>query len=165
MKFHTALLGLAACSLAACGAPQASEPNEEAPAEAGGSPLATTVLTTQTAKSTEEEWGTFAEYFAGTTAGTRDLLSGTATIKPGLEIHPPHRHAEEEFLMVLEGQGEWTVGEEVFTANKGDMLYAAPWDVHGVKNTGDTPLTFVFWKWNSAGLPTPPDPLEAAGEE
>ena len=120
--------------------------------------MTTQVLTTETANVSEEEWGTFVEYFAGETAGVRDLLSGTATISPGLEIHPPHRHAEEEFLMVLEGEGEWTVGEEVFGAKKGDMLYAAAWDSHGIKNTGDEPLTFVFWKWDSKGLPVPLDP-------
>ncbi len=118
----------------------------------------TRVLTAETAKATTEEGGVFKEYFAGETAATTDLLSGTATIKAGLEIHPPHRHAEEEFLMVVSGEGEWTVGEDTFAAREGDMLYAAAWDTHGIKNTGDEPLTFVFWKWNSRGLPVPVDP-------
>lgn len=157
MKTKLSLLAFGGLLMSAC-APQSAE--EPPPEQAEGSGLPTQVLTTETATTTEEEWGTFVEYFAGETAGTKDLLSGTATIKPGLEIHPPHRHAEEEFLMVTEGQGEWTVGEEVFVANKGDMLYAAAWDSHGIKNTGDTPLTFVFWKWNSKGLPVPVDPNE-----
>lgn len=155
MNIRDIALGLGMCALGACGAPAAEEADPVASVEAN---VATTVLTRETAKSTDEEWGTFVEYFAGATPGTRDLLSGTATINPGLEIHPPHRHAEEELLMVIEGEGEWTVGEETFAAKEGDMLFAEPWDVHGIKNTGDTPLTFVFWKWNSQGLPTPPDP-------
>ncbi|MCK0127625.1 cupin domain-containing protein [Erythrobacter sp. F6033] len=125
---------------------------------AEGAGQETRVLTTETAKATTEEWGVFKEYFAGETAATTDLLSGTATIKAGMEIHPPHRHAEEEFLMVVSGEGEWTVGEDTFTAREGDMLYAAAWDTHGIKNTGNEPLTFVFWKWNSRGLPVPVDP-------
>lgn len=156
---RTAILVTAMCGLllSACAPPSdGDEAATEAEAQAAGQPTA--VLTAETAKTSIEEWGTFAEYFAGDTTGVSDLLSGTATIKPGLEIHPPHRHAEEEFLMVIEGQGEWTVGEEVFPANKGDMIYAAAWDLHGIKNTGEEPLTFVFWKWNSKGLPVPIDP-------
>lgn len=146
----------ASLAVAGCSEPQVVEAKQEM-AQAGAL-NATRVLTTETAKTTEEGWGTFVEYFAGETAGTSDLLSGTATIKPGLEIHPPHRHAEEEFLMVIEGEGEWTVGEEVFPARAGDMLYAAAWDTHGIKNTGEIPLKFVFWKWNSKGLAVPEDP-------
>ncbi|MBV7260331.1 cupin domain-containing protein [Erythrobacter crassostreae] len=145
-----ALLGAAAC------APSEAPTDDNSVVEVSGQE--TRVLTPETAKTTNEEWGDFAEYFEGETAGTTDLLSGTATIKAGLEIHPPHRHAEEEFLMVIAGEGEWTVGEETFAAAKGDMLYAAAWDLHGIKNTGEEPLTFVFWKWNSRGLPVPVDP-------
>lgn len=38
------------------------------------------------------------------------------------------------------------------------MLYAAPWDVHGITNTGTTPLTFVVWKWDNKGVPLPEKP-------
>lgn len=138
--------------LASCSAPKAAEDTGPIEAEAL---LAAKVLTTETAKTQPEEWGTFVEYSGGETSGTQDLLSGTATIKPGLEIHPPHRHHEEEFLMVLEG--EWIIGEEVFPAKTGDMRYADAWKRHEIKNTGDTPLTFVFWKWHSKGLPFPAD--------
>ena len=120
----------------------------------------TSVVSVETAKTTQEAWGTFREYFAGDTPRSKDLLSGTATIKPGMEIHPPHKHAEEEFLMVIVGTGEWTLGEETFAAKAGDMLYSKAWDVHGIRNTGDEPLTFVFWKWNSKGVEVPADPAE-----
>lgn len=115
----------------------------------------TKVLTAETAKTSEEDWGVFREYFAGQTDGVQDLLSGTATIDSGREIHPPHSHAEEEFLMVISGEGTWTVEGEDFPAKEGDMLYAKAWDSHGIRNTGSGPLTFVFWKWNSKGVPVP----------
>lgn len=137
--------------LSACGdAPPPVEPETKG--------LETKVLTAETVNSSEEDWGTFAEYFAGETQGLSNLLSGTATIKPGMQIHPPHRHAEEEFLMVLEGEGEWTVGDKTFKATKGDMLYAAAWDLHGIENTGEAPLSFVFWKAHPKGMPLPADP-------
>jgi endoglucanase len=108
----------------------------------------------------QASWGTLFKYFEGASWGTENVLSGVAEIKPGQEIHPPHAHAEEEYLMITEGSGTWTINGESFQAKAGDMLYAAPWDLHGVKNTGSTDLKFVFWKWTSAGLTPPPNPAK-----
>lgn len=95
------------------------------------------------------DWGTLITYFEGESYGTEDGLAAVAVIHPGQEIHPPHEHAEEEYLMVLEGSGTWHILGEERPARAGDMLYAAPWDVHGITNTGDVPLRFVVWKWNA----------------
>ena len=115
----------------------------------------TGVLGRDTVEREEADWGTFLKYFEGASWGTQNVLSGVAEIKPGWEIHPPHDHPEEEYLMVTQGSGLWTVNGKTFQAKEGDMLYAAPWDVHGIKNTGDSVLKFVFWKWSSSGV-TPP---------
>jgi mannose-6-phosphate isomerase-like protein (cupin superfamily) len=102
-------------------------------------------------------WGELLTYFAGESYSTQDALAAVAVIKPGQEIHPPHVHAEEEYLMVLEGNGTWSVEGEEFPAAAGDVLYAAPWDEHGISNTGDVPLRFVVFKWN----PKPVEPAPA----
>lgn len=115
-------------------------------------PIPSKVIAQQEALKEAVEWGTFYTYHQGETYGTKDVLTGVAVIKPGWEIHPPHQHAEEEYLMVTDGQGTWHLNGEEFEAKVGDMLYAAPWDVHGIKNTGDRPLTFVVWKWNNKGV-------------
>ena len=100
----------------------------------------------------QHEWGTFYTYYSGQSYGTTDALAGVAVLKPGFEIHPPHQHAEEEYLTLVEGEGVWHLNGREQRAVAGDMLYAAPWDFHGVKNTGTTPLRFVVWKWNSRGV-------------
>ena len=100
----------------------------------------------------DADWGTLYAYYEGESYGTRDALAAVAVIKPGRQIHPPHRHAEEEYLMVTEGEGTWHLNGRERPARAGDMLYAAPWDVHGVRNTGRVPLRFVVWKWNSKGV-------------
>lgn len=101
------------------------------------------------------DWGELITYFEGETYGTVDGLAAVAVIEPGQEIHPPHEHAEEEYLMVLEGSGTWHLLGEERPAEAGDMLYAAPWDVHGLTNTGDVPLRFVVWKWANKGVEAP----------
>ncbi|RDV26606.1 cupin domain-containing protein [Alteromonas aestuariivivens] len=121
-------------------------------------PLATSVVTLSQAQMEQLSGSVFYQYFAGQTYGTEDTLVGVAVIEPGQEIHPPHQHAEEEFLMVIEGAGIWTLNDETFTAQAGDILYAAPWDLHGVLNSGDKPLKFVVFKWNNKGVAAPAEP-------
>lgn len=99
----------------------------------------------------------FYNYFQGETVGTTNALTGVAVIEPGHEIHPPHKHAEEEYLMIIEGEGRWVLNGREFAAKAGDILYAAPWDLHGIFNTGSKPLKFVVFKWSSKGVPIPPE--------
>ena len=110
------------------------------------------------ARRQDAAWGTLYTYYDAETRGTRDGLAAVAVIRPGQEIHPPHEHAEEEYLMVLEGEGTWHLKGRERPARAGDMQYAAPWDVHGIHNTGRAPLRFVVWKWHSKGVAPAPRP-------
>lgn len=106
------------------------------------------VVSEQHAETKHFEWGTLITYFYGETSGTKDVLSAIAIMKSGMEIHPPHEHEEEEYLLILSGSGIWSLKGKNFKAKAGDMLYAKPWDLHGLKNTGKTPLKFAVFKWN-----------------
>jgi mannose-6-phosphate isomerase-like protein (cupin superfamily) len=129
-------------------------------------PLVSDIISGEKAQKAEFDWGSFYTYYQGETYGTKDILTGVAVIKPGWEIHPPHVHVEEEYLVVTEGEGTWHLNGKSFPAQKGDILYAAPWDIHGIKNTGETPLTFVVWKWNNKGveLPAQPEGVNGGGQ-
>ena len=118
-------------------------------------PISSSIKSSTQAESEQSDWGEALTYFSGPTFGSREGLWAVATIKPGLEIHPPHQHEAEEFMMVLEGTGTWHLNGEEFPAHPGDTLYAEPWHIHGIKNTGTKPLKFVVWKWDTKGLSTP----------
>jgi len=117
-----------------------------------------TVISQSEGKSEDFDWGTFITYFDSDTLSIKDVLIGVALIKPGHEIHPPHSHIEEEYLMVTEGSGEWEVNGVKSPAVKGDILYTAPWEWHGITNTGDTTMTFVVMKWVGKGVDYPANP-------
>lgn len=107
----------------------------------------------------DADWGTFYPHFAGTTYGTNPTLAGIANINAGQQIHPPHRHGDEEFLLVTKGSGKWYLNGETFPAKEGDMLYSKPWDYHGIKADPGSDLQFVVFKWSSKGFsPVDPDP-------
>ena len=118
----------------------------------------TRVMTRTQAVADKGEGWVFYSYFTGDSYGIEKTLTGMAVIQPGFEIHPPHVHADEEYLVITKGEGEWSVKGETFKASTGDMLYASPWDEHGVKNTGDEPLVFVVFKWHSKNNAVPPQP-------
>ena len=55
-------------------------------------------------------------------------------------------------MILAEGSGTWTLDGKESPARKGDVVYAAPWTTHGLKNTGDAPLTYYMVKWNNKGV-------------
>jgi quercetin dioxygenase-like cupin family protein len=124
-------------------------------------PLASGLLRADDAVPTRGDWGEWRRYFRGETHGTKDMVVLVVTLKPGQEPHPPHRHAEEEFMILAAGSGTWTLDGKEMAARTGDVLYAAPWSEHGLKNTGDAPLTYYMVKWNNKGVKAPEKPAGA----
>ena len=45
-------------------------------------------------------------HFNGPTAQLAAVAAGVCTLEPGAQPHPPHRHPEEEFMIVAIGTGE-----------------------------------------------------------
>ena len=83
--------------------------------------------------------GRFRKSFGGPSLASADVLAGIGDIKAGTENHPPHTHADEEFLYLAEGTGTWTLGDTQIPAKAGDTLYAEPNVLHGFRNTSDRP--------------------------
>lgn len=116
------------------------------------------IISNEEANTIKEDWGHIIIYTDETstnTYGTKNMLTAKAVIKPGMEIHPPHQHTQEEFLYVVEGEGTWSMNGVESPAKAGDLMYAKPWDIHGISNTGDKPLTFFVMKWDNKGMELP----------
>ena len=125
---------------------------------AAKAPLTSARVTWADAPAIRADWGELRAPFEGETYGLGYALAAVAVIKPGQQNHPPHQHADEEFLLVTEGSGRWHLDGKEFPAAKGDAIYAAPWVMHGITNTGDAPLTWVVFKWNGKGVKAPEAP-------
>jgi quercetin dioxygenase-like cupin family protein len=111
--------------------------------------IPTAVIAREAARTDEGSWGRIWVYAEGETHGSRKLFAGRIELKPGAEIHPPHEHVEEEFLLVISGEGSWVVENKSMPAKAGDLLYARPGDLHGISAAPGSPLTFFIWKWES----------------
>ncbi|GAA0995787.1 cupin domain-containing protein [Acrocarpospora macrocephala] len=81
-------------------------------------------------------------------------LPGTAYIAPTLwcaiqylgprETAPEHRHSQNAFRFVVEGEGVWTVvnGDPV-AMRRGDFLLTPGWHFHGHHNDTDQPMAWI----------------------
>lgn len=85
-------------------------------------------------------------HFNGPTEQLTALASGLVTLEPGAQPHPPHRHPEEEIMIVGEGTGEFLVNGVATQVKTGDMVFAEANVLHGVRNTGQARMTFYFMK-------------------
>jgi len=72
---------------------------------------------------------------------------------------------DEEYLMVTEGRGTWSLNGETREAKKGDILFARAWDYHGISAAPDSPLEFVVFKYSGRHITPPTDPNPELPEE
>jgi mannose-6-phosphate isomerase-like protein (cupin superfamily) len=126
--------------------------------------LKSQVVTWDDAQVVRADWGQMRTYFRGQTHGTRDVLTAVAVVEPGKAVHRAHRHAEEEYLVLVAGSGKWSLGGKEFAAKRGDVLYVEPWVYHGLTNTGQQPLIFVVVRYSSKGVDALPRPDDRPDE-
>ena len=101
------------------------------------------------AKISEEPFGEVRVYFDGPTDQLKAMTAGSLKLKVGMSPHPPHQHPEEEIMVMTEGTGELIVAGKVTQVGPGSMMYCAGNKLHGIKNTGKTPLMFYYFKWKA----------------
>ncbi len=91
-------------------------------------------------------------YFNGPTDQLSGVSAGACVLEPGASPHPPHRHPEEELLMIGAGTGEIECDGVLSKVGPGAMMYCAGNTLHGITNTGDGPMTFFWSKWVAKGF-------------
>lgn len=101
------------------------------------------------AKLTKETFGDLRIYYDGPTDQLKAMTAGSLKLNPGATPHPPHKHPEEEFMLITEGTGEIKVEGKLTKVGPGTMMYCAANKLHGIVNTGKSPLLFYFWKWKA----------------
>jgi quercetin dioxygenase-like cupin family protein len=118
-------------------------------ADAAASPaeLPTEVLTVAQGKLDHHPFGDQRTFLEGPTKELKSLTVGSIALKPGDEPHPPHKHPEEEILLITAGRGTIFVEGKTTAVQTGDLMYSAGNRLHGIKAAPDSTMTFYYFKW------------------
>lgn len=74
---------------------------------------------------------------------TPTLWAAIQYLMPG-EDAPEHRHTQNAFRFVVEGEGVWTVvGRDPVPMRRGDFLPQAGWNLHAHHNAADRPMAWI----------------------
>lgn len=91
-------------------------------------------------------------HYNGSTDQLKAMCTGMAVVQPGCSPHEPHRHPEEEFLIIADGTGVIQCDGKDTQVGPGAVMYCAGNILHGITNTGKVPLTFYWSKWMARGF-------------
>ena len=86
------------------------------------------------------------------TATLDELECHITTLNPGETPHPPHKHPDEEIVIIREGTCEFVMNGETHRVGPGSVVFQASNQMHSVRNVGNTPATYHVIKWNSPGM-------------
>jgi len=86
------------------------------------------------------------------TATLDQLEFHITTLPPGKTSHAPHKHPNEEIIIIKEGTVEALVDGVERRLGPGSFIFQASNFLHGIKNVGDTPATYYVINWRSPGM-------------
>jgi quercetin dioxygenase-like cupin family protein len=96
--------------------------------------------------------GSTRKFFQAPTATLDELECHVTTLNPGETPHPPHKHPDEELIIVKEGTVESLVNGQIKRVGPGSVIFQASNQMHSIRNVGQTPATYHVIKWNSPGM-------------
>ena len=74
-----------------------------------------------------------------------NMRSGAVTLQPGKSVGKHSTENNEELLVILEGFGVFILNDGSQLEMKvNNVLYCPPFTEHDVKNTGATPLRYIY---------------------
>lgn len=104
------------------------------------------------AKATET--GSVRQFFKARTATLDELEVHVTTLDPGKSPHPPHRHPNEEMIIIRQGTLEALVNGEWKRLGPGSVIFNASNQLHGLRNVGTEQAIYHVINWKSAATPT-----------
>jgi quercetin dioxygenase-like cupin family protein len=95
--------------------------------------------------------GSVRQFFRTPTVTLDELECHVTTLNPGQMSHPPHKHINEELVIVREGTVEVLSNGEMKRVGPGSVIFNASNQLHSLKNVGTVPATYHVINWTSPG--------------
>jgi XRE family transcriptional regulator, regulator of sulfur utilization len=106
------------------------------------------------AKATDS--GSVRSFYNGPTATLKNLDVHVTTLNPGGAPHAPHRHPNEEMLIVKSGTIEALINGDWKKVGPGGVIFLASNIFHGVRNIGNGPAEYDVIGFKTADTPEGP---------
>ncbi len=87
------------------------------------------------------------------TATLEDLEIHISTLKPGMMSHPPHKHPNEELIIVRQGTVETLSNRTWIRVGPGSVIFNASNQLHGFKNVGTEPAIYHVINFKTGATP------------
>lgn len=104
--------------------------------------------------------------FRGSTPVVDSITCHASVLSGGHSPHPPHVHDDEELLIVLDGEAELLIagkpsydGARIERVRPGAFAYYPAHQHHTIRNPGETPVTYLMFKWHAGGTKPSAAPL------
>ena len=144
-RIATGALGLAAVALAAT-AMRAQSPAPSTMMRSG-------VFSWESLAPQATKVGAVRRVFDNPTPTLSELEMHITTLKPGESPHGPHRHPDEELIIIKQGTVESNLDGVLRRLGPGSVIFHASNELHGLRNVGTTEATYHVIKWRSAATP------------
>lgn len=98
-------------------------------------------------------------FFEGSTANVRNLSSHASTLRCGHSPHAPHRHEDEELLLLLAGEVNLLLpdlegGPSARVRMKAGQFVYYPADfAHSLETVSEEPANYLMFRWWAGGAP------------
>lgn len=102
--------------------------------------------------------GSVRSFFKARTATLEELEVHETTLDRGKSPHPPHRHPNEEMVIVRQGTVEVLVNGEWKRVGPGSVSFFASNQLHGLRNGGTEPAIYHVINWKTAATPAAQEP-------
>ena len=89
------------------------------------------------------------------TATLDQLEIHITTLNPGEASHPPHRHVNEELIIMREGECETLSDGKWFRVGPGSVVFNASNSLHGFRNVGKIPAVYHVINWSPGKCNSP----------
>lgn len=119
-----------------------------ADAPVDGSVMGPTVFLWQDMKAVKTATGEVRSVCKAPTATLDQLEIHVTTLNPGEMPHQPHRHVNEELIIMREGECETLSDGKWIRVGPGSIVFNASNSLHGFRNVGKIPAVYHVINWS-----------------
>ena len=101
----------------------------------------------------QEEVRAVRQFMRAPTATLQELELHVTTLPAGATSHAPHKHPNEELVIIKEGTVEVLVNGQLKRVGPGSVVFNGSNEMHSLRNIGEGPATYHVINWITAATP------------